>query len=799
MDDRTLQVIEFPRALELLAARCVSEPGRAAARALRPAAEGGAVGVMLDETGEATGLLGQGERIPLAPFADPDPWLEDIRRRGGALEPERFLAVASLLEVAAGAIRFLEARSERLPRLSARAAGADLLRPLAAQIRRVLDERGEVRDEASPDLARERGRIRSLRGEIRRFLDRVMAAHSSAIQETLIVQRRGRFVIPAKTNFRRSFEGVIQDRSGSGETLFVEPLGAVPLNNALAEARESERAEVERLLRELTAAAMESRAALAGLTRRLAALDLIMGKARLGVDWKGARAGESREGRIVLREARHPLLALEAESTPAGEAVPIGISVGGEIRQVVITGPNTGGKTVVLKTVGLCVALHQCGAFIPAGEGSELPLVRTLFADIGDEQDLRQNLSTFSGHMARVAVGVKEAGEGALLLLDELGAGTDPVEGSALGVAILEHLAGSGALAVVSTHHDALKHYAFVSPAAENASVEFDPIDLSPTYRLRMGAAGPSNALSVAERMGLPGGVLERARGLVQGGPVRPERVMARLEDQEKRLEEERADLAARAAEVAAAEEALARERLEEAPRRRREAEELIKGVRREADGILAELRAREDPEEARRIARERIHALSAHVEEALPPEAPAPAGEAVPHDFRIGDPVLFRSLGLVGSVRARHGGGMLTVEMNGKNLRVPAVDVELARGRAAPAEAKKTPRREEPSAAAASGPSGVDFTRGGEDEGFSLELHLRGRRAAEALEILDKYLDDAAVQGIRRVRVVHGKGTGALAEAVAGHLEGHALVSGYGPARPEEGDWGVTNVELIA
>lgn len=780
MDERTLQAIEFSRALELLARRCLSAPGRAAAAALRPLTEPPAVRVLQEEAGEALRLLGEGSRLPLTPFEDLTPWLEDIRRRGGALEGERFLDILHLLAAAAEAARFLGERADRLPHLHARMGGADLLFPLAAQIRRVLNARGEVRDDASPELARARSRMRSVRAEILRLLDRMMAEHPAAIQEALVVQRRERYVIPARTSFRRSFEGVVQDRSASGETLFVEPLQVVPLNNELAEVREIERAEVERLLRELTAAAMASRAPLEDLARRLAGLDLVWAKGKLGVDWKGARPAESAAGRISLREARHPLLAAGAGAIAPEKVVPIDLQVGGQVRQLVITGPNTGGKTVALKTVGLCVALSQCGVPVPAGEGSELPLVRGLFADIGDEQDLQQNLSTFSGHMARIAGPVSQAGSGDLLLLDELGTGTDPAEGSAIGVAVLEYLAASGALAVVTTHHDALKHYAYASPSAENAAVEFDPDTLVPTYRIRMGTSGPSNAMVVAERMGLPPAALRRARQLREEGPVRVDRLMARLGEEEERLKEMERALARREEALRAAEAAFERERTEAEASRREEAEALLKDLRRRADALLAELREAEGVEPGRRAARERIREMTERAEEALPAFSGFAAGEP-PLALEVGARVRLRGLGRVGVVQAVGSGGMLTLSVDGKTLRVPRQAVEPA-----PAGAE---------ARAARAVLTHETNVAGRE--FSPELHLRGVRAADAAEMLEKYLDDAALLGVSSVRIVHGKGSGALAKVIAEHLEGHPLVASFGQARPEQGGWGVTEVEL--
>ncbi len=780
MDRRTLEGIEFPSALALLVRRCVSASGARAAAALAPATTAPEVEALLDESDEATALLGAGEALPLSAFDDPGDWIEDVRHRGGHLEGERFLAILALLVVASDVRRFLEEHAERLPRLRMRMYGADVLHPLAAHIRRVLDTRGEVRDGASPALRTARARQRTLRNEIRRLLQRVMDAHPAAIQENLIVQRRERYLVPAKTVFRRSFEGVIQDRSASGETLFVEPLAAVPVNNALAEQREAERAEVERILRELTAEVVAAREVIAALVERLAGLDVVLAKARLGVDWRGARATASAEGSLRLRAARHPLLAAGVGAVPQESVVPIDLDVGANgVRQLLITGPNTGGKTVALKTLGLCVALHQCGVPIPAAPESALPLVVKLFADIGDEQDIHQNLSTFSGHMARVARALREAGAGGLVLLDELGSGTDPAEGSAIGVAVLEHLAASGALCVATTHHDALKHYAYAAEHAENASVEFDEEDLSPTYRVRMGAAGPSNAVSVAERMGLSPPVLARARSLLAEGPVRVDRLVANLAERTRDLAAREAEVATSQARVAAREEQAQRRLREEEGRRSEEAARFLRELRSEADALLEEMRESRGAEEAKYLARARIGAMRDEAARILPSvETPAPRAVAV---CRVGDRVRVPLMNCTGEVRALHGEDELSVAVNGKSLRLARHAVEVL-----PAETTPLPVR-----------SMVTHDVESRGDYFSPELRLRGMRAERAIEMLEKYLDDAALVGVSSVRIVHGKGEGVLSKVVAERLREHALVSRFGPARPEEGGWGVTNVEL--
>lgn len=781
MDERTLQAIEFPQALELVSDRCVSPPGRAAVQGLRPLDEAWEVRLALDETDEAAGLASAGERIPLSSFEDPEPWLEEVRTRGGALEPEWLLEILSLLTVAADVAKFLEGRREDLPRLSGWMAGADLLRPLASHIKKTFDERGEVRDGATPALQTARSRIRSRKEEIRRSLERIMSDHSNAVQERLIVQRRERYVIPVKTNFRRSFEGVILDRSQSGETFFVEPVSIMPLNNSLAEAQAAEREEVNRILRELSAEATAGREALSDLTRRLVRLDLVLARAELGRSWRGERAALNEKGKVALRGARHPLLAAGAGAVPSGDVVPIDISFGGPVRQIIITGPNTGGKTVALKTLALCVALNQIGVHIPAAPASELPLVRSLFADIGDEQDLEQNLSTFSGHMKRVAAAVAEAGEGSLLLLDELGSGTDPAEGSAIGVAVLEHLARSGALAVVSTHHDALKHYAYESPAAENASVEFDPKDLSPTYRLRMGAAGPSNAMAVAERLGLPSMILERAKELLGGGLVQVDRLMARLSDQELALENKERKLTSRWQRFKSERSGFKRARRKVEARQRSEADAFLKQIRREADGLLAEIRAKGDVESAKEIAREKIRDMKERTEKALPASPEPEQGASLPL-VHLGDTVRIKATGSRGIVRSLHGGDTVTVEVEGKSLRVGLASIESAA----------------PEAAAPAAPVVVTHDVSAPSRNFSSELKVIGLRLEDALEKVDKYLDDATVLGVQNLRIVHGKGEGVLSGAIAKLLEESLLVASYGWARPEDGGWGVTTVEMV-
>ncbi|MFQ5895591.1 MAG: endonuclease MutS2, partial [Nitrospinota bacterium] len=388
MDEHSLRVLEFTRVLDELGDRCASAAGRARAASLRPSPEADAVGVLLAETEEALRLLRAGEPLPQSPLEDLVPPLRSLKSGGEPWDGGLFLDLLALLGAASRLRRHLAERKERAPSLFQKAEGLPLLHPLAAQIRRTVDERGEVRDEASPALARLRARARGLREELRATLERILEAHADVVQEPLITQRRERYVLPLKVRFRRALQGVVHDRSASGHTLYVEPLVTCPLNNALAEVAAEEAREVRRILRALTEAVREAREELLQLSERLAEFDLIAAKASLAAAWEGVVPERGSGWRVSLRRARHPLLAL------GGRAVPVDVELGGPFRQLVITGPNTGGKTVALKTLGLLALLHQAGIPVPAAEGSRLPVFAEVFADIGDEQDLEQSLST---------------------------------------------------------------------------------------------------------------------------------------------------------------------------------------------------------------------------------------------------------------------------------------------------------------------------------------------------------------------------------------------------------------------
>src|SRR5690606_15757772 len=503
ISQESMRILEFDRIRERLAALAQSEPGRALCLALQPLFDREGVARLQAETRAATELLARGLRPPLGGLSDVRP-LVDRASRGAVLFPEEIVRVRATLGASAQMRAFLEEAGP--PEPLAPLAERLIRRPeLERAIDRCVDENGDVLDSASDELARLRQRQREVQARIRQHLERLVHDHrmQDVLQESLVTVRNGRYVVPVRAERRADVPGVVHDQSASGNTLFIEPLAVVELNNRLRRLEAAEAEEIRRILTSLSRRIAEDGAALAPAVESLAQLDLIFARARLGFEMNAVEPVLNGEGRLRLGGARHPLL--------APPVVPIDLWLGDAFHVLVITGPNTGGKTVALKTVGLLALMCQSGLQVPARQ-AELPVFRAIYADIGDEQSIEQNLSTFSSHMRRVIPMLEEAGPEDLVLLDEVGAGTDPDEGAALAEAILEHLRQRGARVVATTHYSQLKGYAYLTEGVENASVEFDAETLQPTYRLQIGLPGRSNALEIAARLGTPPEVIERAR-----------------------------------------------------------------------------------------------------------------------------------------------------------------------------------------------------------------------------------------------------------------------------------------------
>lgn len=783
LEQHAEQVLEFDGVRARLAEYACSKPGKELLLRLPWSRDLEEVLRLQGESAEMVHLLSSGECFPMAAFSDVGAILQGVMSTPGPLEPQDLLEIANILQIAEDVEKFLGSRKERYPLLRAKLEGVELLPEIKRAIRGTIGPKGEVLDSASSTLKSLRSSFRSIKTRLKRALEELMPGLDDVLQEPLITLRRERYVLPLKPNFRRALEGIVHDRSASGGTLFVEPLSVCPLNNRLAELKREEEEEVYRILSSLTKEVMARREALELLSGRLAELDAVFAKASYAREYKCHSPLISQGGSISLKAVRHPLLLADGA---VEEVVPIDISLGDGYRQLLITGPNTGGKTVALKTLGLSALMAQAGVPIPAEEGSRLPLFRGVYADIGDEQSLQQSLSTFSGHMSNIVKILSEAGGDSLVLLDELGAGTDPDEGAALGVALLESLAEKGSLTVATTHHDALKDYAHRSEAARNASVEFDPTTLRPTFRLRLGTPGASNALLIARRLGLPESIVERARALRGEGAIRVEELVGRLAEDCERVASQKRELEEALRELALQKEEAEGE-LQEARRRhaeafeegRKKAEAFLSRAQREVSDLVARLR-RQAVEQGipagtheRLIGKLRAELKDLEAQEKGDEErAPAPSP-------KVGDVVKIAPLGKTGTVlRGPDRGGKVRVLSMGKTMSVPLESL-----------------RPEKKSSGDGTPSGWEGP-GGERE-FSPELRLLGERVEEALDRVDKHLDEALLLGLSCVRIVHGKGTGALRKAIGGMLKDHPHVRRFYPEALEHGGWGVTVVEL--
>jgi DNA mismatch repair protein MutS2 len=781
VDARSIALLEFPQVRERLAAATSFPPSRRLAEALEPSADPVVVARGLDETDQARALLSERSGVGVGAAHDIGPSI-DRAARGGRLDPGQFLELADTLDAASRLQTSLA--DDRRPLLNALARDIHPLPAVRSTLSRSFDPAGEILDTASPRLGGLRAAVRVAYDRLRRRLDALVGSElGGALQEPIITLRNGRYVVPVKAEARSRVKGIVHDSSGSGQTLFVEPLVAVELGNAWREAQVAEREEIERILDELSALVAANAEALTATLDALARFDFWAAKAQLAAELDGIRAETTDRPEIVLLGARHPGL--------TGRIVPIDLRMGDGYTALVVTGPNTGGKTVTLRTIGLLALMHQAGLHIPADTGSRLPILRDVFADIGDEQSIAQSLSTFSGHLRSITRIVESAGPGTLVLLDELGAGTDPTEGSALAQALLDHFIRTGALVAATTHYAELKAYAHTTAGARNASVEFDLETLSPTYRLTIGLPGGSQAFAIAERLGLDAAIVADARSRLSENERAFEETLARIRATEGETSE--ALDRARAAELRAAD--ALREATEERRRAREERDELVRSARNEAERLVADLR--EDVTETRRtLERETITAPSldaavARVEGrlgSLPEREAEPAVDEPPvHTWRLGDRARSRTGGWEGRIAAlERGGERATLEAGGMRVSVDTSDLEVAapvftgRGGGSGAENE-----------------GTNSLRLDRARSVASSLDLRGARVDEALEALDRYLDDASLAGLDKVLIIHGSGTGALRDAVRAEAGSHPLVKGVRPGERGEGGDGASIVTL--
>jgi DNA mismatch repair protein MutS2 len=779
MNDHTLTVLEYRETLSRVAQYAQSEPGQSLALTVLPQRNKFDVVRECDITAQALHLL-EGKPPDLGSVNDTTDTLKRLGVVGAVLEPGELISLVQnqiAVRYAKASLRNLD---RDLPSLSALIDGMTGIPDWERWLEKSISPKGEVLDAASSDLARSRKELRSCRNAATGKLEEFIRGRSVAkvIREQYVTLRNGRFVVPAKPEYHRAFEGVVQDTSQSGQTIFVEPLFAVGLNNSFAIARAKEEKEVRKVLARMSDDAAEHRHEMTANLVLLAELDLVLAKARFGVKVEGLIPGLDDE-EAVLTEARHPHLVLE----PGVECVPIDIRIGGRSTTLVITGPNTGGKTVALKTLGLLTMMVQSGIPVPVSEESRFRVFDHIFADIGDEQSLSQNLSTFSGHM-KVIAEILNASDGAtLVLLDELGAGTDPQEGSALSIALLEALHGRGACVAVTTHHNLLKEFAYRATFASNASTVFDDRTLEPTYRLRMGAPGRSHALEVAQGLGLGSDVINRARDVMGTGAVQVDELLGRLTEEVDResVARERAEaitqkLEAEHQNLNAMKKELSVKSRETADSTRREARALIRSIERKGKEILR--RVKKEGDQAKPLLRESIQQLEEKVMEKLPPLPPRKGQGPI----AAGEDVEILSLGVYGSVTELLAGGReAEVLSGGIRMRVPTKDLSAVDG----GQTTEVERIKE----------GKVSYEGSEE--VPSEINLIGTTVEDALQMLDKILDRSLLGPDRSLRIVHGKGTGALKKAINKALKDDPRVSTFGPAPLNEGGAGVTIVEL--
>jgi len=781
MADHSLRVLEYQRIRDLLAQRTRTEPGQRLAAGLQPLADEDAA-TALTEVDEACQLLLASGDAPLGGVIDLRESLRRVQAEDAWLDVEALGSVGEAICCAKECRSYFN-RQLQAPLLAARAEKLQTLSGLRGALGESLGSRGEVLDGASFELAELRSNIRRLRGSIRQRLEALLADEqlAPAFQEQLITERGDRYVLPVRADRRGLLRGFVHDESGSGQTLYVEPTQTLESNNELCHLLHEEQREVRRVLVRLSAAVRRAAPELLDNQEILGRLDLRCASARLSRDYDGCAPHLSAEREFDLREARHPLLLFNtAGETLERQGVPIHLQLQAGARVLVISGPNTGGKTVALKTLGLLQLMLCSGLHIPCHPDSRTCLFSRVLADIGDEQDIAANLSTFSGHLRQVREVLRQADADSLVLLDEVGTGTDPVEGGALAKALLEELRFSQAKTVVTTHLNLVKGYAQLTDEVVNAAVEFDPETLEPTYRLHYGVPGASGAFTIARRMGLPETLLQRAESYLEPGDHSGQRLLEELNSLRSQAATDAAE-AERLHQLARQERERRRQLLHEFEGQRRE---LLDKARRQARKLVNEAESRLQQllseAETSALSTPRQAELSRAIREVVEPVAQSPQSVPVQprRELQIGELVRLRKLGAEAEV-SRVEAGMVDLLVAGKRLRCSLAELEFD---IRPRFQKRREAR----------------VRGGRvKENFQPKLMLVGARVDDALSRLERFLDDALLNQRSQVEIVHGSGEGVLRRAVRALLAGHRAVTAFHAADLSQGGDNVTVVEL--
>ena len=787
--EKSLNTLELPIVLEMLAAEAVTEGGKEACLALRPSGDKLEVKTRLCETSAAKEMMVVRGSPSLSGIKDIRPSLSRADL-GGSLNTTELLNIARVLQCARLVKGYVSDDKVGKTSIDHLFAALHANRFLEEKISSSIVGEDEIADSASSELANIRRKIRAAGARVRECLQKIISSPSYAkvLQEPIITMRSDRFVVPVKAECKGAIQGLVHDISASGATLFIEPMAAVKANNELRELAAKEKAEIERILAELSAECAAHAEDIASDYSYLVMLDTIFAKAKLSYKLN-AMEPELRDKGIILRRARHPLL-------PKDKAVPISLELGEDFDTLIITGPNTGGKTVTLKTIGLLNLMAQCGLHIPADDGSGVPVYRHILADIGDEQSIEQNLSTFSAHMTNIVHILDECDDDSLLLFDELGAGTDPTEGAALAIAVIEYARRLGADVAATTHYAELKVYATTEEGIQNASCEFDVETLSPTYRLLVGIPGKSNAFAISERLGLGKDIIDDAKARIGVQNASFEATIEKLEKTRLMLERDRAQAAQklREAEESAKKAAFLRAelsvRLEKADEKaRREAERIIAEARETAESTFAELddmrrqlneeQQAQEINEARSELRRKLNETQNKVK-AKAPETPAEDKKSA-RDVRAGDTVEIKSMGVKAEVIEVNPDGTLNLKAGIMTVKAKPDEVYLIEGQAA------KQKKQSVTLAGSSVPRAA----------VSPEIDLRGMESIEAVNAAEQYIDSAVMGKLKTVTIIHGKGTGALRAAVQQMLKRNKAVKSFRLGRFGEGESGVTIVEL--
>ncbi len=788
MNEKALNTLEYYKIIDMLCSHATSASGRELCRNLKPSADLSEIQLAQQQTSDALTRIFQKGSLSFAGTHNLGASFKRLEI-GGTLSIEELLRIASLLEVAKRARIYARSEREdvRLDSLDEFFSAIEPLPSLLGEIRRCILSEDEIADDASAALKNIRRSIKNTNEKIRSQMNDMLNSSRNHLQDAVITMRNGRYCLPVKAEAKSQVPGMIHDQSSTGSTIFIEPMAVVKLNNDLRELHMKEQEEIEVILASLSNLAAESVSYLKSNYEILTQLDFIFAKGALARQYNGSAPVFNQEHRIRIRKGRHPLL-------DSHKVVPIDIHLGDEFHLLIVTGPNTGGKTVSLKTVGLFTLMGQAGLHIPANDRSELSVFEDVFADIGDEQSIEQNLSTFSSHMTNIINILMHVNENSLVLFDELCAGTDPTEGAALAISILSRLHSYGVRTMATTHYSELKVFALSTPGVENACCEFSVETLSPTYRLLIGIPGKSNAFAISGKLGLPPEIIEDARSRMTEQDENLEDLISDLETSRITMEKERLEAEQYRQET----EALKRRMEEKQERLDSQREKIIRQANEEAHAILREAKevadqtiknfhkygqgnaTAKDMEQERSKLRNKMNTL----EKDMAMKQKETANHKVPKKLRIGDSVKVLSMNLKGTVHTLpNDKGDLYVQMGILRSLVNIRDLVLLEEPAPFGNKKKS--------------TGAGKIKMSKSASISTEINLIGKTTDEAIALLDKYLDDAYLAHMPSVRIVHGKGTGALRKAVHGHLKRLKYVKSFRLGEFGEGDSGVTIAEF--